>query len=89
VLYPSYRSTLKPDLYATSRALGDAFERKEHLAVAVVVLAWIGAAAHFASSGRGEARSWARVAHTAYACAAALAVLTAGLGVAVAVARSF
>jgi hypothetical protein len=89
VLYPRYRAELKPGIYATSRALGDAFERKEHLAIAVVVLAWIGAVAHFASAERGAEQAWARVAHAAYASAALLAVLTAGLGIAVAVTRSF
>jgi hypothetical protein len=87
-LYPAYRSELKLRIFESSRALGDAFERKEHLAVAVVVLSWVGLVTHWADAGT-PARAWGRVAHVAYAGAAALAVLTAGLGIAVAVERSF
>jgi len=89
VLYPSYRLAIKPAIFAASPVVGLAFERKEHFGVAVVVLAWIGLVAHRAagrSVGHHELR---RVAFVAYAGAAALALLTAALGTAVAVERSF
>src|SRR5450432_3627328 len=47
-LYPPYRSLVKPAIFAASPVVGNAFERKEHLAMAVVVLAWVGLTAHFA-----------------------------------------
>jgi hypothetical protein len=88
-LYPTYRSLIKPAIFANSPVIGNAFERKEHLAVAVVVLAWVGLVSHWATGEATSERPWARVAHVAYVGAAAIAVLTAGLGVAVAVQRSF
>jgi hypothetical protein len=89
VLYPAYRGALKPQIFLSSRALGNAFERKEHLAIAVVILAWVGLTAHAAAESGVSARHWARLSHIAYMGAAALAVLTAVLGVAVAVERTF
>ncbi|HEY2409040.1 MAG TPA: hypothetical protein VGI10_23710 [Polyangiaceae bacterium] len=86
-LYPAYRSTLKPAIFASSPMVGNLFERKEHLAVAVVVLAWVGLCAHWAQTR--ERPELARLAFVAYAGAAALALTCAVLGVAVAVARSF
>ncbi len=88
-LYPAYRSLLKPEIFSSSPVIGNAFERKEHLAVALVVLAWVGLVSHWAATEEASARPWARVAYVAYFGAATIAVLTAGLGVAVAVQRSF
>ncbi len=89
-LYPAYRGELKPLVFAASRSLGIAFERKEHLAMGVVVLAWVGLVAHLAESKqRPSAVGSMGLARVAYSAAAALALVTAGLGVAVAVERSF
>ena len=89
-LYPAYRTLLKPAIIASSPAVGGAFERKEHLAMAVVVLAWVGLIAHVAQCRERElAPRLARLAFVAYAGAAVLATASAGLGLAVAVFRSF
>jgi hypothetical protein len=70
---------------AVSSALGNAFERKEHLAMAILVLAWTGLAAHWsARSARASSPVLLQLAFVSYALAAALATLTACLGLAVA-----
>jgi len=90
LLYPAYRSLVKPKLFATSPAFGNAFERKEHLAIAVVALAWVGLLAHWAECReRGVARHSSRIAFVAYTGAALLAFATASLGLAVAACSSF
>ncbi len=90
LLYPAYRSLLKPGIFRTSPAFGNAFERKEHLAMAVVALAWVGLIAHFAECRqRGSATGRTRVAFVAYSGAAVLAAASAGLGLAVAAFRTF
>jgi len=89
LLYPTYRTVIKPALFMTTRVAGLAFERKEHFGVAAVVLAWIGLAAHRAACRDLEQRELGRVAFVAYAGAAALAILTAALGTYVSVERSF
>ena len=89
-LYPSYRSLLKPAIFAASPAVGNAFERKEHLAMAVVALAWVGLFTHWAQCReRALAPRLGRIAFVAYAGAAALATASAGLGLVVAVHRAF
>jgi hypothetical protein len=89
-LYPPYRTQIKPLIFAASNAFGNAFERKEHLAVCAVVLAWTGLVAHWAAAREPAAESaLCRLAQVAFALAAAMATVTAGLGLAVAVARSF
>jgi hypothetical protein len=100
VMYPSYRTQIKPVLFAEAPSIGWAFERKEHLATAAVLLAWVGLAAHFAArrtaATRGQPDSpaddpprLARIAHGAYVAAAICALVTASLGIAVACQRSF
>ncbi|HEX3774708.1 MAG TPA: hypothetical protein VHV51_09610 [Polyangiaceae bacterium] len=90
LLYPAYRELVKPEIFQASTAFGNAFERKEHLAVGVVVLAWVGLVAHFAECReRGVDSGSTRVSFVAYASAATLAVLTGVFGVAVAAFRSF
>jgi len=89
VLYPSYRAQLKPAIFVASRALGLAFERKEHLAMAVVVLAWVGLFAHVAETKRPSGVGSFGLARFAYSASAALALLTAGLGISVAVGHTF
>ena len=87
-LYPAYRTQLKPAIFAASSAFGNAFERKEHLALCAVVLAWSGLAAHW-SATRERSAALSRLAWVAFVAAAAIATITAGLGVAVALERSF
>ena len=90
-LYPAYRETLRAQVFLDARALGLAFERKERLAFGVVLLAWAGAAAYGAAL-RAEAPARVRlrrVAHRAFVASAALALVAAALGTAVAVHRSF
>jgi hypothetical protein len=92
VMYPAYRAEIKPALFAEAPSLGWAFERKEHLATAAVLLAWAGLAAHYAAhsrDGRHDAKRLAKVAHGAYVAAAVSAVVAATLGVAAACQRSF
>jgi hypothetical protein len=90
-MYPAYRTQIKPVLFAEAPAIGWAFERKEHLATAAVLLAWIGLASHYAArpTVAGDTARIARVAHGAYVAAALCAVVTATLGIAVACQRSF
>jgi hypothetical protein len=91
-MYPEYRTAIKPALFAEAPSLGWAFERKEHLATAAVLLAWAGLFAHLAAhrpNGRNEAERLARLAHGAYVAAAFSALLAASLGIAVACQRSF
>ena len=91
-LYPAYRSELRRDVFVESLALGNAFERKEHLALAAVLLAWTGAFAYLASmrtdNGSRAARA-ARAALVAYSISFVLACVAAGLGTLVASHRSF
>jgi hypothetical protein len=91
VVYPSYRASIKPLIVAAAPAVGELFERKEHLGVAVLVLAWTGLVGHaLAHRDRSVPRpELARVAFVAYVGAAVMAIVAAGLGVAVAVDRSF
>jgi hypothetical protein len=92
VMYPHYRSQIKPALFVEAPSLGWAFERKEHLATAAVLLAWAGLASHYAAHARGgryDTRRFARFAHGAYIAAAVSALTAASLGVAVACQRSF
>ena len=90
-IYGSYRSTIKPVLFAQAPLLGWAFERKEHMATAAIVLSWAGLAAHWADQRQGlrGSENEEHRARTAYMASAALALLSATLGVAVASYRSF
>jgi hypothetical protein len=88
VLYPEYRASVKPALFASAPAAGSLFERKEHLGVATLVLAWVGLAAHLVARHRREPQL-ARAAFVAFTGAAAFASLSAAMGLAVAVHRTF
>ncbi len=90
-LYVGYREHLRQRLFIESRTVGLLFERKEHLAFGVLLLAWAGAAAYFASSRAGEAtrEHLRKVAYRAFCVSAALAVVVAVLGTTVAVCLSF
>jgi hypothetical protein len=90
LIYPAYRAVLKPAIFQASSAMGNAFERKEHLAVAVVALAWVGLIAHFSECrSRTVTPGRTRIAFIAYSGAAILALASAGLGLAVAAFRTF
>ena len=90
-LYPEYRVMIKPALFAEAPGIGWAFERKEHLAIAAIVLAWAGLGAHWAEPRANERTRAAlrRTARVAYAGAAAMALTAATLGVLVAVHHGF
>jgi hypothetical protein len=89
-LYPSYRETVKPALFSVAPAAGALFERKEHLGVLAVVLAWAGLALVALARGRVEdQREVGRAAFVAYAGAAAAALGSAAAGLVVGVHRSF
>ena len=89
-LYAWYTPLLKRAIYVASFSRGVAMERKEHLAVLALALAWAGALVHFVER-RDETVSLprARFAHGAYVAAAALALVVALLGNAVAAIRAF
>jgi hypothetical protein len=92
VLYPQYRAAIKPLLFAATPAVGELFERKEHLGVGALVLAWVGFSAHLLARRPASAAAQdeiGRVAFIAYTAAAILATATACLGVAVAIHRSW
>jgi hypothetical protein len=90
VLYPAYRTAVKPLIFAAAPAVGEAFERKEHLGVAAVALAWLGLALHWLHTrNRSLEPDLARLAFVAYLSAAAFSLLTASLGLVVAVHRTF
>jgi len=85
-LYPGYRATIKPALFAAAPAVGELFERKEHLGVAALVLAWTGLVAHALAHRRGAVQpQLGRTAFVAYVGAAAVAITTACAGLIVGV----
>ena len=88
-LYPPYRSELRREIFVESMALGNAFERKEHLALAAVLLAWTGALAYIASQKTPDGGRAARAAFVAFALSFVLACVAAVLGTLVASHRSF
>jgi hypothetical protein len=90
-VYVAYRERLKQGIFQTAPAVGWWMERKEHLAFGAVVLAWSGAAAYFAAprAPDGTRDALRTLAFRAFVASAALAVVVAALGTAVAVHRSF
>jgi hypothetical protein len=89
-VYPAYRVSIKPHLFAVVPVVGAIFERKEHLGVAAVALAWLGLALHWLDERDPATQPHlARAARVAYVGAAAFSAVAAGLGVVVAVHRSF
>jgi hypothetical protein len=89
-IYPAYRVHLKPAIFAGAPIVGMLFERKEHLGIGAVVLAWAGAVLHLRA--RDDAwgdRPGARAAFVAFVGAALFATLAASMGVVVAVYRTF
>jgi hypothetical protein len=91
-IYPSYRDRIKQHIFIEAPKLGWMFERKEHLAVGAVAFALVGCVSHLAAPLVADdeiKRTMARLAHRAFIVAFALALIAAGLGVSVAVYRSF
>jgi hypothetical protein len=90
LLYPSYRVEVKPLLFAATPAVGALFERKEHLGVAALVLAWIGLLALGVARRRDAAATeLGRLAFVAYSGAALVAIMAAGAGLIVGANRTF
>jgi hypothetical protein len=89
LMYPAYREGVKPVLLASSPLVGSLFERKEHLGVGVLILAWAGLAFHLGGSRPEAEHRAATPAFVAYAAAAAFATVAAVMGVVVAVHQSF
>ena len=94
LLYPEYRARIRQHLFLEAPRIAWLFERKEHLAFGALALAWAGAAAYIAgqagdADGADAARLFQRAARLAFTLSALLAALVSGLGVAVAVTRSF
>jgi hypothetical protein len=91
VLYPPYRNNLKQRLFVHAPTIGWMFERKEHLAVGAIALAWVGCAAHLSLPRFPEETRVhvARAAHLSFVAAAILASVTAALGVVVSLYTTF
>lgn len=88
LLYPTYRTTVKPLLLAGTPAVGALFERKEHLGAAALVLAWTGLAALALARRRDAvAPDLGRLAFVAYAGAAVVALVAASAGLVVGACR--
>ena len=89
-LYPSYRELLKGWIFRHHENVGLMFERKEHLAFAAVMFAWLGAAAYVAAwKTEGTDRTFRTLAHRAYVIAAGIAIAVAALGTAVGTYKTF
>lgn len=94
-LYGAYRDTVRTPLFQEARAIGLLFERKEHLAFAALMLAWIGAlrVTHVWRDGPQEATNEGRgagdyggmqAARVAFALSALFATICALIGTLVA-----
>jgi hypothetical protein len=91
-LYPAYRERLRQPIFAQAPDIGYLFERKEHLAFGVILLAWTGAltyAAAFRCADVGGRDALRKAAHWSFVASALLAVMTALLGTVVASYRTF
>jgi hypothetical protein len=91
-IYPEYRVRVRPILFRDAPHVAAAFERKEHLAIAVIAFAWIGCIAHLVAPSlreRAAELAAARLAHLAFVLAAILALVVGILGVIVASTETF
>ncbi len=90
LIYPSYRTVVKPGIFSASPAIGLLFERKEHLGIAALALAWCGLSMYLLAHRREAPRAdLGRAAFVSYAGAAIAATLAASGGLIVACYRSF
>jgi hypothetical protein len=91
-IYPDYRARVKQRIFLEAPTLGWMFERKEHLAVGVVLFALVGCAAHLGVTLFTEPAARAAVArlsHRAFVVSFVMALAVATIGVAVASFKSF
>lgn len=90
-VYGPYRDRLKQGIFIHARWVGLLFERKEHLAFGAIGLAWAGAVAYVAALGAEEGTKLAlrTFAWRAYVVSATLSFVVGGLGVFVAVYKTF
>ena len=86
LIYPGYSRLVRRAVYTASVRYGLLFERKEHLAVAALALAWAGCLLHL-SAEKDVHR--ARAAHIAFVASAALTTAVATMGTLIAAFRSF
>ncbi len=90
LIYPSYRTVVKPGIFSAAPAIGMLFERKEHLGIAALALAWCGLTMYLLAHRREAPRlDLGRAAFVSYAGAALAATLAASGGLIVACYRSF
>jgi hypothetical protein len=85
-IYGPYRDRIKQHIFIDAPSIGLLFERKEHLAFGAILLSWASGAAYLQAIRaedplRGSLRTFA---HRGFVAAAALAVIVAVLGTAVA-----
>jgi hypothetical protein len=88
-LYAYYTPMLKRAVYVASFRAGLLMERKEHLAVVALALAWCGCLLHVAGEVDDERRTRARIAHACFVVSAILAFGIAVMGATVASTRTF
>jgi hypothetical protein len=91
-IYEPYRDRLKQSIFLHAPTVGFLFERKEHLAFGAIGLAWAGAIAYAVATRVDDdatRTSLRTVAFYAFVFAAALAIVTAVLGVIVATYKTF
>ena len=93
-IYPLYRKLLRTSIFRISLQYGFAFERKEHLAIMVVCLAWAGCLMHLGFYRRYNAQFkthviLAKCAHWSFVLAALGAFGVANIGTMIAIVRSF
>jgi hypothetical protein len=91
LIYGAYRDRLRQHIFQEAAPIGYLFERKEHLAFGVLLLAWAGGLAYYAATRVGEPvrGSLRRASHWAFVIACVLAVVTASLGIVVAAFKTF
>jgi uncharacterized membrane protein YfcA len=88
-LYAYYTPMLKRAIYVASYRTGLLMERKEHLAVVALALAWCGCLLYVAGDDDDARRTRARIAHVCFVVSAMLAFVIAVLGATVASTRTF
>ena len=88
-LYAYYTPMLKRAVFVASMRTGVLMERKEHLAVAALALAWCGCLLHVSGEVDDERRPRARIAHACFVASAIFAFAIAVIGATVASTRTF
>ena len=88
-LYAYYTPMLKRAIYLASVSRGVMMERKEHLAVVGLALAWSGCLLYVAEGSDAGKRARARAAHTCFIVATAVVFAVAVFGALVADTKTF